>query len=86
MPRKERSDKGKRHSASTHGGKPVIQCNLAGMQEREYDCLMDAVDYNEVGATYQGILYCCEGSIRKHKGKVWKWKEEHSTIDLSDDI
>lgn len=85
MARKQRNDKGKRHTASTHGGKVVQQCNLAGVIEREYDSLMDAVDYNDVNATYQGILYCCEGNIRKHRGKVWRWKrEENSTEDLSD--
>lgn len=85
MSRKQRNDKGKRHASSTHGGKRVVQCDLAGRSEREYDCLMDAVDYNDVNATYQGILYCCEGNIRKHRGKVWRWKrEENSTEDLSD--
>lgn len=85
MSRKQRNDKGKRHTASTHGEKPVQQCNLAGHVEHEYDCLMDAVDYNDVNATYQGILYCCEGKIRKHKGKVWRWKQQDtSTEDLSD--
>lgn len=83
--RKQRNDKGKRHAASTHGGKRVLQCNMCGVVEKEYDCLMDAVDYNGIGATYQGILYCCEGNIRKHRGKVWRWKEEtSSTEDLSD--
>lgn len=83
--RKQRNDKGKRHAASTHGGKRVLQCNMRGVVEKEYDCLMDAVDYNGIGATYQGILYCCEGNIRKHRGKVWRWKEEtSSTEDLSD--
>lgn len=83
--RKQRNDKGKRHTASTHGGKRVQQCNLAGIIEREYESLMDAVDYNDVNATYQGILYCCEGSIHKHRGKIWRWKKEiDSTEDLSD--
>lgn len=87
MSRKQRNDKGKRHAASTHGGKRVMQCNLAGTVEREYECLMDAVDYNGIGATYQGILYCCEGAIRKHKGKIWRWgSSEVGNEDLSEFI
>ena len=85
MMRKERKDKGQRHNAYTHGGKKIGQYNLAGVLECEYDSLQDAVDNNEVGAIYQGILYCCQGKIRKHCNKVWKWKEEHtSTNDLND--
>lgn len=75
MSRKERDDKGKRHRASSHGGFRVGQYNLAGRLERVFNSLMDAVDNNDVGATYQGILYCIQGKIRKHSNKIWK-KEE----------
>lgn len=84
MARKQRNDKGKRHAASTHGGKIVQQCNLAGVIEREYDSLMDAVDYNGIGATYQGILFCCQGKIRKHCNKIWRFDNDSEETDLED--
>lgn len=83
--RKERKDKGKRHRASTHGGKKILRYNLAGKLEQEYESLADAVDNNEIGATYQGILFCCQGRIRKHCGKIWRFDQETETDnDLSD--
>ena len=81
--RKERKDKGKRHKASTHGGKRILQYNLAGKFEKEYGSLADAVDENGIGATYQGILFCCQGRIRKHCGKIWRFEEKEET-DLND--
>lgn len=82
-PRKERSDKGGVHGRPRHGGKCVEQYNLAGVFECVYDDLQDAVKRNKVGATYQGILACCEKRIRKHHGKVFRWS---SSVDLSNDI
>lgn len=81
--RKERKDKGKRHKASTHGGKRILQYNLAGQLENEYESLADAVDNNGIGATYQGILFCCQGRIRKHCSKIWRFDSED---DKSEDI
>lgn len=75
-PRKERCDKGRAHARPTHGGKGVEQYNLAGLLECAYDSLQDAVRRNKVGATYQGILACCEKRIRKHHGKVFRWASE----------
>lgn len=72
LSRKEREDKGRRHKASKHGGFAVGQYDLAGRLEVEYESLVDAVDRNEVGATYQGILSCIQGRIRKHCGKIWR--------------
>ena len=85
--RKERNDKGKAHKASKHGDFRVGQYNLAGKLEREFDSLAEAVEKNDVGATYQGILYCIQGKIRKHCNKLWLKEEKHpSTIDLSENI
>lgn len=82
--RRERKDKGRRHRASTHGGKRVLQYNLAGQFECEYDSLADAVEKNGVGATYQGILFCCQKKIRKHRNRIWRFEEDgDSSEDLS---
>ena len=85
--RKQRNDIGKHHKAHKHGGKKVGQYNFAGELEREFDSLADAAEDNDIGATYQGILFCCQGKIRKHCNKIWRFEEiKTSTIDLSDNI
>lgn len=72
--RKMRSDTGGSHRAYTYGGKGVEMLNFVGDVEDEFRSLRDAVDRNDVGASYQGILACCNGRTRKHCGKVWRWK------------
>lgn len=85
--RKERKDKGQRHKAYSHSGKKIGQYDLAGTLECKYESLQDAVENNDVGAIYQGILYCCQGKIRKHCNRIWRFeKPETDTIDLSENI
>lgn len=81
--RKVRSDVGSAHYRPKYGGMGVRQYDLAGNYECEYGDLQDAVERNGVRGTYQGILACCEGRIRKHHGKVFRWA---SSVDLSNDI
>lgn len=73
--RKRRSDVGGAHKAYVYDGKGIEMLNFAGVVEAEYESLRDAVVGNEIGASYQGILACCNGKTRKHRGKVWRWKE-----------
>lgn len=83
--RKQRRDKGGTHKPPVHGNKRVGQYNLAGHLEREYESLKEAVEQNGIGATYQGILFCCQGRIRKHCGKIWRFDQETEIdYDLSD--
>lgn len=70
--RKQRTDKGERHRASKHGGFRVGQYDLAGRLEVEFSSLIDAVENNKVGATYNGILACCMGRSHKHRNKFWR--------------
>lgn len=70
--RKERTDKGERHRASKHGDFRVGQYDLAGHLEAEFHSLIDAVENNKVGATYNGILACCMGTCHKHRNKFWR--------------
>ena len=84
--RKRRSDAGGNHRQYKHEGVRVGQYDLAGRLEREYESLVDAAERNTVGATYQGIYACCNGLIRKHANKVWRWDKDASTDTLSDCI
>lgn len=83
---KTRKDKGQSHDRWEHGGKHVLMYNLAGTFEEEFDDLQDAVARNNVGATYQGILACCQKTIRKHKKKIWRWKDEPFGSDTLSDL
>ena len=73
--RKKRSDAGGRHRAYTYDGRGVDMLNFAGEIEAEFGSLRQAAIENGIGASYQGILACCNGKTRKHCGKVWRWKE-----------
>ena len=73
--RKVRKDLGCRHKASKHGDYRVGQYSMSGELEAEYGSLAEAVDNNDVGATYQGILACCEGRSRKHCNRFWRRSE-----------
>lgn len=82
--RKQRKDKGGTHRPPIHGDKRVGRYNLAGQLECEYSSLKEAVETNGIGATYQGILFCCQGKIRKHCNKIWRFDNDSEETDLED--
>lgn len=70
-----RSDVGKRHKKSKYGGMRIGMYGLNGVLEREFSGIDDAVEHNDVGATYVGIVNCVGGRMKTHCRKIWR-KEE----------
>lgn len=81
--RKRRSDIGGNHRAYTYDGKGVEMLNFSGVVEAKFESLRSAVKDNGIGASYQGILACCNGRTRKHCGKVWRWVVDGSGESLT---
>lgn len=68
----ERSDKGGTHKKPKHDEYVIGMYNYAGELEAEFEGISDAVANNGVGGTYQGILGCVQGRLKKHAGRIWR--------------
>jgi len=77
-----KKDKGKSHHKWVHGNYKVEMYNLAGKLERVFEDMTDAVENNDVGATYNGILHCIKGNVKQYRNKIWRmdggkiWRKE----------
>lgn len=71
-----RRDKGMVRKKYKHDNFRIGMYNYAGQLERVFENLTDAVENNEVGATYKGILACVKHEIKKHAGKIWRKEGE----------
>ena len=53
--------------------KPVLQYTLDGQFVKEWESLAEA---HQNGFHRSHIIACCRGKAKKHKGYIWKYKDE----------